>query len=299
MTERRFLKSLTAEIHSRAAGHNAEKIVAEGVPSRWTDSQEKEMTFQVEKQHKRKVEAHMSGHLLAEEQTPQLDQEAFDEAKRQASSYRERAGKRAKYAHQTHATPPTVEELKHCHCYLAEDVASSNVCDHVWHYKLSSLGGMVVNKLWDANLFVERDARVPKNTIVTLAACLVGAWIITPPVLLGLPGPCIKFKKALGTQRIIWASPDFMAMHPLEWQLILELMNSVINKWTLLPSADAWALKKAQYEKKGKPAEVLALVSAHECAANANVKHCFELDDFIKFIASLDVTKGSIGSSSM
>ena len=186
---------------------------------------------------------------------------------------------------------------KHCQCYLAEDVASSNLCDHVWHYKLSSLGGMVVNKLWDANLFVERDARVPKNTIVTLAACLVGAWIITPPVLLGLPGPCIKFKKALGTKRFIWASPDFMAMHPLEWQLILELMNSVINKWTLLPSADAWALKKAQYEKKGKPAEVLALVSAHECAAN--VKHCFGLDDFIKFIASLDVTKGSIGSFSM
>ena len=153
----------------------------------------------------------MSGHLLAEEQTPQLDQAAFDEAKRQASSY----------------TPPTVEELKHCHCYLAEDVASSNLCNHVWHYKLSSLGGMVVNKLWDANLSVERDARVPKNTIVTLAACLVGAWIITPPVLLGLPGPCIKFKKAMGTKRFIWASPDFMAMHPLEWQLILELMNSV------------------------------------------------------------------------
>jgi len=58
-------------------------------------------------------------------------------------------------------------------------------------------------------------------------------------------------------------------------------------------NAGKWAIAKATAEKKGRAAEVIALVAPSEI--NRNVKHMFVLDEFVEFIAKVDPEKGSIG----
>ena len=124
-----------------------------------------------------------------------------------------------------------------------------------------------------------------------------GSWVISPQVLVGRPGPSIKYNSSLMTKRILWASPAFRSAFPATWLVLLEIVAHCKNRWTLLSTAEQWALARASAEKKAKPSEVLALVDPSE--AKPHLKHVFATDDFVQFIASVDVAKGSIGLLNM
>jgi hypothetical protein len=162
--------------------------------------------------------------------------------------------------------------------------------------RLGDLAGKVASDLHRASLFISADPRNPRNVLLTLAASLLGAWVVSPAVFLNNPGPCVKYNSGLWTKRAIWASPDFRMAFPRAWALILELLivHGGNHRWTVLGSAQEWATARAYAEKKAKPSEVLSLVGPAEL--NPILKHTFTLEGLIAFIAKTpDPNKGSIG----
>ena len=294
VTEKQFLKRLVADIANKATSGRAPKIEQEDKPTIWNEGHDQELDFQVQKRRKREVEAHMNGQLVGEEQTLALDVEAHEESLRQTESYNKRVNARVKYMEKVAASPPEASELINRQFYLDQDLERKLPAG--WYAKLASMNGLVVGEPWRAEIFVSSDPRAPTNTLMTLAACLRGAWIIAPDVLLGKQGPSIKYKSSLVTRRQVFATPSFRSTHAVAWRMILEFVQSAPNRWNMLPDVRKWANARALAESKKRPAEVLAIVAPAEAPG---MKHCFVLEEFTEFITSVDLSKGSIGSLNM
>ena len=263
-------------------------------PSLWTDKHEAELDFQHKKLRKKTVAAQLRGHLLPSEQSEELSKAACEEAKRQAASFTSRTHTRVKYQSRTTAMPPTNKELRKAVCFLDDGVDMPRQ----WLATLSCIAGVITRSAAEATLFIAANPRAPSNPLVTLAACLSGAWVVSPDVFVGEPGPSIKYVSALLTRRTIWASPCFKEEFKWEWLLILEIMKARTKQtWKVLCTSQDWAAAKMSADDKGRPADVLALVGASE--SNARIKHAFTIDQLVSFIANVDPGKGSIGLLSM
>jgi len=289
--EKQFLKRLRSDIAGNANPNAASVLERVANPPCWSDSHEAELTFQKNKLQKKIVEAHLRGHLLPEEHTEALRHESVMELARQDESYRSRLNDRKRYAAKTTAVPPTLLEVRACSASLDDGLMWTNEL----RVRLGDLAGKVASDLHRASLFISADPRNPRNVLLTLAASLLGAWVVSPAVFLNNPGPCVKYNCGLGTKRIIWASPGFCRTFPHAWALILELLNvGGRHRWTVLGSVKEWATARAHAEKVGRPTEVLSLVSPAEL--NPILKHTFTLEGLIAFIAkNQDPNKGSIG----
>ena len=117
---------------------------------------------------------------------------------------------------------------------------------------------------------------------------------MTPSVLCGTNGACVKYDAALATKRILWVSACFRESNPGIWLLILEAMSCHANKWKLLDAPEAYAGAKVNAIKGNRSAEVLALVTADEAVANP-LPHVFVAHTFLDFIKKRDVDRTSLG----
>ena len=298
-TEKNFLKRIHENIVASTTS-NASSILCDhgdtgARPSAWTDSHEKELKFQHDKKRKREVDANIQGFLLPSEQTPELRQASVVEIERQSASYVSRLRTRLKYEHKTTAVPPTIAELKNARCYIDDGV----VMPTKWLATLSKIHGVITRSIHVANLFVAMNPRDPQSNVITLAACLRGAWVISPAYFGGEShtGPSIKYQPSVMTKRSIWASPKFKREFPSHWLLILEILNTVRHRWSFLSTPEQWANTRVEAERKGRPTDVFALVHPSEC--NPAIKHAFALDQLVAFIAHADPDKGSIGLLNM
>ena len=296
VTEMQFRKRLHAEVSNASESNSSAKRsrCSEDVakPFVWNDSHEKELTFQREKLHKRLVDAHTHEHLLASDCNPALDAEAMEEKKRQASSFKKRLNAREKYAARTQASPPAPDEYEMMRMFFDDGLGAACVKDCL--DALDHHGVRRAHCSKDASMFIAMNPTCPRNKCIALAAALRGAWVVSPGVVLGQPGPSIKYTSALETRRKIWVTPSFRQKHPWETLLLLELLSACPNRWTVLSTAQEWATAKALADVQKRPAEVIALVSLqHDVVGNA--KHCFDLDQFLLFVCNAQPGKGSIG----
>ena len=289
LTEKKFLKRLRSQVQEKCEPNIAHMLNDEARPSIWQQSHEDESQFNKDKLRKKSVQAVVSGHLLPGDHTAELENEAAAEIKRQTASYKTRTAARQKYIDRTTSTPPTISELEGVQIYFDDKL----VLPDSWASKLDEYGGKKVQQVWTASMFIANNPTQPNNVLITLAATLRGAWVLSPQVFDGKPGPSIKFNGALRTRRKIWASPNFRASFNREWHVILELLSSQSHKWTILASSRDWANEKAHAESKKRPADVIALVVTEELTPG--LKHCFTPDAFIQFVSTTDQKKGSIG----
>ena len=294
-SEKAFLKRLHSNIASQARP-GASSMLSDGsqtVPSIWTNTHDAERAFQQDKRQKRFVEASIHGQLLPSDQTEELRREADLEQTRQNKSFADRTNARKKYALQTTANPPSESELTGAILFVDDGVLIPEV-------NLLHLQATTTQEAWKATTFVSKTPRNPTKAIITLAACLRGAWVVSPEALMNTPGPSIKYLSALRTKRQLWASPSFCRDYLVEWLLILELLNTCENKWKMLASCADWASARIQSDAKGRASEVIALVTAGEQNhGNAALRHCFLPHEFAEFVSKMDPTKGAIGLLNM
>ena len=289
-SERSFLKRIHEDITANAALNvqNAVSVLDGSKPSSWSAGHDAELRFQESKHHKKMVCAALHGSLLPEEHTDALRQASHAEAARRTVSYRDRTGVRQKFANRTIAVPPSLAELVG-QVYLDNGL----MWKPEWLLRLGVLGASIASDVHVASVFVAKVPRSPCSSLVNLCAVMRGTWIISPEVLLGRPGPSVKYKSALVTKRVLWSTPAFRQNFRAEWLLILEVLSANSNRWTVLGSAHEWALARNIAEDKKRPAEVITLIGPGE--GDPQLKHMFLPADCVAFLANTDPLKGSIG----
>ncbi len=288
--EKTFLKRISEVVAQKATPGSSSILDSDATrPPVWAANHEVELTFQKNKRRKREVEACLQGHLVQEEVDDALKAASVKEKIRQEHSYADRLRARLKYADKVRAVPPTRAELLKAKIFLDDGVNMPQA----WLAMLTSIQGMLTREAHLATFFISNVPGAPENMIVTLAAALRGAWVISPAVFMAEAGPSIKYTSALTTKRRIWSSPAFQQEFPMEWLVILELMSNCAGKWSFLASAEAWAAARAYAERQKRSAEVFALVATAEM--RPTLKHSFNPSGLVAFVAHTDPEKGSIG----
>ena len=214
--------------------------------------------------------------LLHEEQTEELKAEGLEELRRQAKSRAQRTARRARVSQLTSPSPPSDAELRQANVFIDRDV----VLPEEWDSAVSKHQLRIVADVAEASIFVATNPWKP-STCISWAACLIGAWVLNPSVIVTAKGPCLKYKAALNTKRTIWVSAEFKQRYSRIWLTILEALNRHVHRWKLLCSAEAWVHEKALALKNKRSSEVLALV--FEGARDDGKTHVFLADLILAF----------------
>ena len=196
--------------------------------------------------------------------------------------------------------PPLPEELDGAAVHV--DAGITLPTDWLLHVSRNQAHVMQEAEAHRARFFVTENPWAPTNVMVSWAACLTGAFVVTPAVYMrAAAGPSLKFNPALRTKRRLWASDAFRAECPRLWLLILEAMAYVQwGQWALISSAEDFAMAKVKAERGGRAAEVVALVSSAEAAAAAAAKqHVFDANAFLYFIMNVDNGRTTLGLGSV
>ena len=248
--------------------------------------------FQSHIKHSNNYQADGVGLLLGHERNAALEAAVSEQAKKDQKSFRERVNAKKKFSDATTAKPPTSREMWKCRIYIAGSVLMPNA----WLATLSQVSGVVTRTVHSATIFVASNPSNPCEPIITWAAFLMGAWVVSPPVFVGQAGPSIKYMPSILVKRKVWASGAFRAEHPLHWLASLEILSGYasMSQWTLLASAADWAHARAHAEKIKAPSGVIAFVSVAE-AGQMSGCHAFDVSGAIGFLAHLDSTRGSLG----
>ena len=244
-------------------------------------------------------EAYSNNLLLAGERTDELGAAVTVELKRQAVSRRDRENAATKIITATTASPPTVAELTRCFIYIASGVQMPSE----WLATLSKVRGTITREAHKATVFIAVDPWQPSEPIVTWAACLSGAWVISPECFVGRKGASRKFKAAICTKRTVWVSANFQSSFSLEWLVLLEILSPTSSapkhQWKLISTAAEWVAARVTAERQKKPTEVIALVGSDEALQLNNSQpkscHAFNLAGACTFLANIDQSRGSVG----
>ena len=289
-TEAVFRKRLKTEIAESATVGCASRYGAELDPDA-DPALFVERDFQRAKLRKRVLEANAAGALLDHEVSDDVLKGAAEEAKRQVQSrgVRTRAAARQLLAH--HADPPKPEEMHKSCIYVVAPANDRTLLEAVARHE-----ARIVKDVWLATMFIAGNPFDP-GQIVTLAAVLRGAWVLTPSTFAGSSQTALKYLSAFKVRRRIWFSDAFRAEHVMLWRVVLELLKVCTHNWELLPGPQAWATARAHAEKKKQPASVLAVVATSE-PHNAKT-HVFQPNEFIAFITICDRARTSLGLAGM
>lgn len=298
LSENRFLKRCRREV-GLATPQSSRQALDHYVPETWSARHGDERQFQYDKRKARRVEAQIEGVLLPEETTAEDIVDARLESDRRLTSLIERTKAKAKVEAVLTAQPPTPRELHGATVFISESVLSANrgslslalrghEADRVTHEALG-------------NIFVVPDV-TRLTEAVSIAACLKGAWVISPEVFCLAPGPALKFKPALATRRFIWASDGFKEEHPEAWGMLRRVSTPAIGRaqWVFLDSGADWAASKARAIRSNNASKVLALLSSQEAAIQSDeVKHAFDFEGLLHFITRYDRSRCTMGEGGM
>ena len=146
------------------------------------------------------MQAFQNSLLLDHESTDQLRAAVGAEAVRQANSARDRANTRQKNLVATTASPPSQAEFRKCVVFLDHELPMPPE----WLATLRKYDGWRTQEPHKANFFIALNPSQPVNPLISWAAALSGAWVISPGCFVGKSGASIKFKPAVFTRRHIW-----------------------------------------------------------------------------------------------
>ena len=236
----------------------------------------------------------MEGVILEDEQTPDLQRDCKAEKERMLKSRVDRQKHKDNLQLKLEPKPPTMAELHRVVVYVDNPI----VLPSNWHAAAPMHEALITQRIHDATVFISNSPWDPNISLLSWAAALVGGWIMTPEVLLGQPGPCIKYNKALQTKRAVWFSIEFRASEAHLWVLILELLNKINHQRRPILDVRDYCNAKVRAANVSRSAEVLALVTQAEHAANP-LPHVFSPRDFLHFIKHQDDTRTCIGLHGM
>ena len=235
----------------------------------------------------------MSNHLLPDEVDGRLLKDSAVEKVRQDKSYADRLKARINYANKTKAVPPTDAEMQSVRVFVDDGV----VLPREWLATLVKYDGIRRNEPYEATMFVADLPSSPRNSTISLAAVMMGAWVVTPAVFVGQQGASIKYD-SIAQKRLVWVSESFKQTFAREFIVLLEVLKRKPElNWKFLASPEQWAINKAEMERRKTPAFVLALVGRAEVPDHA--KHVFALESLVSFLARTHPVKGSIGILNM
>ena len=234
--------------------------------------------------------------LLESEQTAEVKAAAAVEAARQTASIRDRTNARQKIALATTASPPSVQELKGARVFFDSDL---KLCKEL-QVTLLKHNAIMCKDIHRSNIFIAYNPWMPQNPLITWAAALSGAWVLSPACFLGSAGASMKYKPAIFMKRTVWASNAFQHAHLEHWLVLLEILTAhPVHSWKIVADSAQWAALRVKAESKKVPTTVLAFLSTDEARANGG-PGLFNLDDATKFLAKdVDKSRGSIGLLNM
>ena len=182
--------------------------------------------FQADKERKRKLDAVLSGQLLASEVDDDLAREAGSWKQEKSKKQSEALSRwRAQYNRGCETLDFTgmkyyVEKSVH------HDVDA--VCRDKW--QMSRVPERIA-----ADLFVVQSPAKMEARIETVAR-IKGCYVVTPDVFAGAVGSVIKFKSKLKTAKRIWFSPEFKKCrrHKTNYYIALLILESITTAYCLL-----------------------------------------------------------------
>ena len=281
-TERNFLRRMSAQVKRLAPDGGSQRTVALGA---WGPSHDAERAFQHAKRRKRLVEAHGEMLILPSEQTTELlaaaDGAANDKIKSRKAMEKSKAELQVRIA----GEGPRGDELRRAAVFCDRGVAVP--LDAFVRHEARQ-----VATPWEALVFVCDDPWWPCDDRVKVTAALLGAWVMDHQALVG-NGAALKYKRAVSTRRVIWASDGFRTEHATMWQTILECLNVCQHAWKVLRTAEQYA--EAKIKARHTPAAVWALLTAAEGVLN-QLPHVYSAAEFTESICVVE--KRTFGSAS-
>ena len=222
--------------------------------------------------------------MPVEASVPELQALSAAEVDRQETSFRKRVRARASNRAALSVAPPTAAELRGSQVFLdapwSEDLQRA----------ITARCSRVTASAHAATVFIATNPWKPNCRLTTLAAILLGAWVIPPETYINASGVALKYDSALATRRRVWVSAAARAAFPNTWLLLLELLAAHAgHKWSLLSSPEEFAAEKVR--SKGR-AEVLALVTPTEAAAG--ILHVMPPKKFFNFIMKRNSERTSL-----
>ena len=222
----------------------------------WSAQHERERQFAESKRKERLEQAADEGLLVGQEDDPALHAAA---STRRAELLRNAAHRETlTLKHKVMLTGgklPLQSDLRGHHAYLE---------DNTWATFAGSWLMHLVSEPSRASVFVVRDPGSDNpRSVLAWAAMLMGAYVISPAVLQGLPGGCsIKYMSALSTRRRVFVSEAFRQHHR-RIHLTLEACATAYDRceWELLPDKAAFDRACAR-RRAGQPAVRALVVSA-------------------------------------
>ena len=227
-------------------------------PVVWTESHEKESTFQRNKFKKRQLEAIDEDVLLSSEKGEELLAEYadFNSKRAKTDKARQQAASRARMRAEG-CKPPTLADFRELAIHVSEPVPRL-LLDALARNRLRRVAQRV-----DARVFVVGDPAEPGNR-VKLCAALVGGLIVTSRCFLGGAGSGIKYNAALTTRRSLYISEGIRNSYPVNVNIIFAVMRAFDGcRWTLLDTHAAFLRARG---RKGSPSQTLGLMLACEKA---------------------------------
>ena len=232
--------------------------------------------------------------LLDSEKTYEVENAAHVEDVRRAASARDRVNTRAKMSLAINGTPPSDKELQGCTFLFDTDVR----LDKELQAALTKRCAGFSREFHRCNVFVSHNPWEPGNPLMTWAASLRGAWVISPECLMCGRGASLKYRPAIFIKRHVFVSDAFQRNHPAHWVLLLETLDAHpgLHSWKLILGPAQWATARAHAEKVKRPTDVLAFLSMDEAQASPDGSGVYNLVDATKFLATcIDKSRGSIG----
>ena len=165
--------------------------------------------------------------MPVEASVPELQALSAAEVDWQEISFRKRVRARASNRAALSVAPPTAAELRGSQVFLdapwSEDLQRA----------ITARCSRVTASAHAATVFIATNPWKPNCRLTTLAAILLGAWVIPPETYINASGVALKYDSALATRRRVWVSTAARAAFPNTWLLLLELLSAHAgHTWT-------------------------------------------------------------------
>ena len=209
----------------------AEQVLVSGA---WTDRHSKELRFQADKLHQRRVQA-AHEHVLHDDQAaPELYDQAASTLAKQVRNERSRQNTLAQNeAAAIGSTAHDVLQRVRGQSVFVEPAADdSELGQALWRYRMRKV------EAWQANVFIVSNPESPSHQ-VKWAAILRGAYVLHRDVLLKSAGVAVKYTAAACLKRSIYVSQGCHARSPGLWTFLEKVAEATPgNRWRWLRGTD-------------------------------------------------------------
>ena len=249
-------------------------------PALWTEAQEKEVTFNHQKQEADRNERHLMQKLLPEDEPTAGAHQRFKTALQKRQQQYLAAQRRLIGV----TALPQVPLLPGTRIYVEKGAINHFKEPAALHAALQARKLRQVDMPHDADACVVPDPVAPPPALLWRAV-LQGGLLCSPEFMQGFPGPVIKYKRAFDYTRIIWISPGWRATYSRmlsAWRRMLANSGRP-QRWRFTACWDDWHTLLVKKTLVQHEAEVVALVLPSERNATRHVELGLNLHQFEEY----------------